>query len=109
MRQFTVSERPGAAGEPLICSAPAISSAPVPDVPAIVHDVLRSPGQPLDGDTRAAMEPRFGHDLSRVRVHADARAAESARAVRARAYTVGRDLAFGAGQYRPGRRPGSAS
>src|SRR5437667_774286 len=36
--------------------------------PPIVHEVLRSPGQPLDSDTRAFMEPRFGHDFSQVRV-----------------------------------------
>src|SRR5215212_3769005 len=57
--------------------------------PPIVHDVLRSPGQPLDPTTRAFMEPRFGHDFSQVRVYADTKAAESARAVRALAYTVG--------------------
>ncbi len=70
-------------------------------IPAIVHDVLRSPGQSLDGGTRAFMEGRFGHDFSRVRVHTDARAAESARAVRASAYTVGNDVVFGAGRYQP--------
>lgn len=70
-------------------------------VPPIVHEVLRSPGQPLDPTTRAFMEPRFGHDLSRVRVHAYEKAAESARAVNALAYTVGRDLVFGTGQYVP--------
>ena len=70
-------------------------------VPPMVHDVLRSPGQPLDGPTRAYMEPQFGHDFSRVRVHTDARAAESARAVNALAYTVGRDVVFGNGQYAP--------
>ena len=47
------------------------------------------------------MEPRFGHDFSRVRVHADTRAAESARAVKARAYTVGRDVVFSEGGYTP--------
>ena len=47
------------------------------------------------------MELRFGHDFSRVRVHTDAKAAESARAVNALAYTVGHDMAFGAGQYVP--------
>jgi len=70
-------------------------------VPPIVHDVLRSPGQPLDEATRAFMEPRFGHDFSRVRVHTDARAAESARTIDALAYTVGRDIAFGPGSYEP--------
>ncbi|MGA2292074.1 DUF4157 domain-containing protein [Bradyrhizobium sp.] len=69
--------------------------------PPIVHEVLRSPGQPLDAATRAFMEPRFGHDFSRVRVHTDARAAASAEAVHARAYTVGSNVAFGANQYAP--------
>src|SRR5690349_11231589 len=71
------------------------------ELPEIVHDVLRSTGQPLDPATRAFLEPRFGHDFSNVRVHTDARAAESARAVNALAYTVGRDVVFGAGQYAP--------
>ena len=70
-------------------------------VPGIVHKVLRSPGQPLDSSVRAFMEPRLGHDLSQVRVHIDSQAAESARAVNALAYTVGRDVVFGAGQYVP--------
>jgi hypothetical protein len=70
-------------------------------VPPIVGDVLRSSGQLLDPTTRAFMESRFGHDFSRVRVHTDARAAESARAVNAHAYTVGRDIIFAAGEYAP--------
>lgn len=64
-------------------------------IPPIVHEVLKSPGQPLDPATRAFMEPRFGHDFSRIRIHADAKAAEAARAVNARAFTVGRDVVFG--------------
>lgn len=71
------------------------------EVPPIVHEVLRSPGQPLDAGTRSFMEPRFGHDFSQVRVHTDARAAESAHAVNALAYTVGKDVVFGANQYAP--------
>lgn len=70
-------------------------------VPPIVHDVLRSPGQPLDAATRAFMEPRFGHDFSNVRVHTDTTAAESARAVNALAYTVGPNVVFDTGQYTP--------
>jgi hypothetical protein len=66
-----------------------------------VHEVLRSPGQSLDAGTRGFMEPRFGADFADVRVHSDSRAAESARAVGARAYTVGRNIAFGGGEYRP--------
>jgi len=69
--------------------------------PPIVHDVLRSPGQALDHATRAFFEPRFGHDFSRVRVHTDERAAESARAVNASAYTVGSHIAFATAQYAP--------
>ena len=69
--------------------------------PPIVHEVLRSSGQPLDAGTRAFFEPQFGHDFSRVRVHTDEKAAQSAQAVNALAYTVGRDVVFGAGLYLP--------
>lgn len=71
------------------------------EVPSIVNDVLRSPGQPLDIGTRSFMESRFGHDFSQVRVHTDAKAGESARAVDALAYTVGNDVVFGSHQYAP--------
>lgn len=70
-------------------------------VPPIVHEVLRSPGQPLDPTTRSFMEPRFGHDFSQVRVHTGARAAESTRAVNALAYVAGQNAVFGTGQYAP--------
>ena len=69
--------------------------------PVIVREVLYSPGEPLDAATRGLMESRLGHDFGAVRVHKDARAAESARAVDALAYTAGRDVVFGAGQYAP--------
>jgi Domain of unknown function (DUF4157) len=69
--------------------------------PPIVHDVLHSPGRPLEPAARAQMEARFGHDFSQVRVHTDAMAAESARAVSAAAYTVGRNVVFAGGRYRP--------
>src|SRR2546426_3354502 len=68
-------------------------------IPAIVGDVLRSAGQPLDARTRDFFESRLGHDFSQVRIHTDGKAAESAQAVRALAYTVGRDIVFGSGQY----------
>jgi hypothetical protein len=74
--------------------------------PPIVLDVLRSPGQPLDPTTRAFMEPRFGHDFSRVRVHSDAAAEQSARGMNARAYTVGHNIVFNAGQFAPGTHEG---
>lgn len=74
--------------------------------PPIVEDVLQSSGQPLDASTRAFMEDRFGHDFSKVRVHSDARAASSARAVDAHAYTVGSQVVFGAGRYSPAQAEG---
>src|SRR5438270_5336422 len=80
----------------------AISSTSTGGVPPIVHEVLSSPRRSLDAGTRAFMEPRFGHDFSGVRVHTDEKAAESAMAVNALAYTVGRNVVFGGGQYKPG-------
>lgn len=70
-------------------------------VPGIVHDVLNTPGLPLDAATRSWMEPRFGHDFSAVRVHTDAVAARSAEQVDALAYTVGEHVAFATGRYAP--------
>src|SRR6266508_6513972 len=69
--------------------------------PGIVAEVLREHGRPLDGGARALMEPYFGHDFSRVRVHTGQRAATSARAVDAHAYTVGSNVVFGDGRYDP--------
>ncbi|HWZ95402.1 MAG TPA: DUF4157 domain-containing protein [Opitutaceae bacterium] len=71
-----------------------------------VDEALRSSGQPLDSATRAFFEPRFGYNLGSVRVHADARASGAARAVNARAFTVGQDMVFGQGQYAPGTSEG---
>lgn len=80
--------------------------AATPAIPPSVHGVLGSAGRPLDGGTRQLMEQRFGQDFSGVRVHADASAAASARAVGALAYTVGRDVVFAEGQYAPQSRAG---
>lgn len=74
--------------------------------PPIVNEVVSSPGQPLDPIARGFMEPRLGHDFSRVRIHTDAKAAESAQAIGAVAYTVGQNVVFGAGQYAPGAAQG---
>ena len=127
-------------------------------VPPIVHEVLRTPGQPLDGAVRQFMGSRLGghfsqaprsghaklvvgqpggryeqeanlaaeqvlhspvselaaspstgeepvksasHNFDQVRIHADSQAAESALAMNALAYTVGKDVVFGSGQYAP--------
>jgi Domain of unknown function (DUF4157) len=79
----------------------------VGEAPQSVQDVLQSPGQPLDPVTRPYFERRFGHDFGQVRVHDDARAAESARHLKALAYTLGRDVVFSRGHYRPRSRQGS--
>ncbi len=68
---------------------------------AKVSRVLQSPGQPLDQATRATLEPRFGHDFSRVRIHSDEGAAAAAEAVRSRALTVGRHIVFSRGAWKP--------
>ena len=70
---------------------------PSSDVPAAVRDVVRSPGVPLP----AREGTRFGRDFSRVRVHAGAEAAASARAVHARAFTLGDHIVFGANELAP--------
>lgn len=62
---------------------------------------LKGGGQPLPKSVRAFFEPRFGVDFSGVRAHTDGRAAQLAQAVKARAFTVGCDVVFGAGQYAP--------
>jgi hypothetical protein len=70
-------------------------------VPGIVHQVLRSPGQPLPGSVRTVFESRFGRSFQNVRVHIDASAALSARALQAQAYAVGSHIVFGEGGYAP--------
>jgi len=80
-------------------AAPAIA-------PPIVHDALRSPGQPLEKDAQSYFASKFEHDFSHVRVHTDEQAAESARAVGSLAYTVGNHVVFGAGRYSPANSSG---
>jgi hypothetical protein len=77
---------------------PAASHSGQATAPPIVNDVLSSPGHPLDRATRAFMEPRFGHDFGRVRIHADNQAHASAEAMGARAYTVGHHIVFSKGE-----------
>src|SRR5215210_5565404 len=73
------------------------------EAPQLVKNHLTNlgSGHHLPEPIRAFFEPRFGDDFSQVRVHTDSSAAESARAINARAFTVGRDVVFGAGQYTP--------
>jgi hypothetical protein len=109
-----VMRMPAPTGTPISSSTPAVqlktaspaSASGAVEAPPIVNEVLHSPGQPLDKSTRDFMEPRFGQDFSGVRVHTDAKAAESARAVNAKAYTAGNNMVFGAGEYAPGTHEG---
>jgi hypothetical protein len=71
-----------------------------------VNELMRTPGQPLGASIRELFEPRFGHDLGSVRIHADPRAALAAQRLGARAYTYGSDIAFAPGKYAPATRAG---
>ena len=79
----------------------AIRSHSVESVPPIVHEVLRSPGQPLDRETRESMESRLRYDFSQVRVHTDNKPAKSAKMLNSKAYTVGSNLIFSEGNFNP--------
>jgi hypothetical protein len=68
---------------------------------SLVHETLNRPGRPLERDVRRDFERTLGHDFGAVRVHTDETAAASAAAVQAQAYTVGANVVFGAGRYRP--------
>lgn len=76
-------------------------AAPVTAPVAANIQALRGGGSALPAATRAFFEPRFGADFSNVRVHTDDRVQEAAKSLGARAFTVGRDIAFGPGQYAP--------
>lgn len=68
-----------------------------PAVQTGISHLRQGGGTPLSASTKAFMEPRFGHDFSQVRIHAGAEAAQLAHSLRARAFTVGRDIVFGKG------------
>lgn len=67
---------------------------------------FRGGGQPLPASTRSYFEPRFGKDFSDVRVHTGSTASEAANSINARAFTMGKDVVFGSGQYSPGTTTG---
>ena len=80
----------------------------VPGRPAGLHygnhnriQSLRGGGQPLSPSTRSFFEPRFGRDLSDVRIHDNHQAADTAKSIGALAFTTGNDIVFGAGQFAP--------
>ncbi len=77
------------------------SAAPGGIAPDSVASALRSPGHAPDAAVRAFGETHLGRDFGDVRIHTDAAAAQSAQEIGARAYTSGRDIVFGPGQYAP--------
>jgi Domain of unknown function (DUF4157) len=72
-----------------------------PAIPLHVGNVLDDPGRPLDATALSAFRASFGYDFSSVRVHTDERAAASAASLSARAFTIGRHVVFGRGEYAP--------
>ena len=80
-----------------------VSQASFPSSSSLPNHFLQRPGtgRPLDDATRDYFEERFAQDFSLVRIHADERAADSARAIHARAYTTGQDIVFGQGEFAP--------
>lgn len=71
------------------------------EVPDSVERVLGQNGEALDEAVRQDMQGRFGHDFSAVRIHRGEASERSAREVGARAYSVGSDVVFAAGEYSP--------
>ena len=89
------------AARPSIGAAGAAAATTAMHAPPIVHEVLRSPGQPLPSSVRTFFEPRFGADFSQVRVHTDTAAQRSAQDLNANAYTAGQNVVFGSGRFAP--------
>ncbi|WP_144083213.1 eCIS core domain-containing protein [Rhizobium leguminosarum] len=90
---------------PLRRTVPGVGNSAGLPVPAGLEPQVRratSGGEALPASVRAFFEPRFGEDLSHVRIHRDTDAAESARALGAKAYTLGSHIAFSAGRWAPG-------
>ena len=75
-------------------------------LPETSSDLIPGGGRSLDPGTRSFMEPHFGHDFSQVRVHTGPKAEQAATSVQARAFTLGRDIVFGAREYDPGTTTG---
>ncbi len=87
--------------QPVVNDAPQTQHSGGQSVPASVEQALVNPGRPLESGLRQEMEQRFGHDFSQVRVNTSQPAAQSAKEVNARAYTVGHNIIFGVGRFAP--------
>ena len=72
----------------------------------LVNEMLNTPGEPPDAETRGRMESSFGADFSGARVHTGSRAAESAKAVQSDAFTSGQDIVFAECRFNPGTEEG---
>jgi len=78
-----------------------------PDLPLdTAIESVKGSGQPLPSELRAFYEPRFGHDFSRVRIHADSEADSLNRVLHSRAFTTRQDVFFRQGEYTPGSSTG---
>ncbi len=119
--EFTRFKREAAAGTLEVANqpTPVVGSAPAPEVETAVEeeetkkgavadalDAVQSPGKPLEGGTKQRLEAAYGEDLSDVRVHDDASAADAAESLEAAAFAVGKDIVFGEGRYAPGTEEG---
>lgn len=98
MAPVTSSQAPGGAPQASQLSAPAGLTSAIRG--------LEGGGAPMPSSLQTFFEPRFGHSFSAVRLHTGSEAAATADALAARAYTLGRNVVFGPGQYQPGTREG---
>jgi len=90
--------------EPLVSREPAAAYPPHLQTASSITGTVQSlegGGRQMSSSSRAFFEPRFGVDFGHVRIHTDARAVEVAKSINARAFTIGRNIAFGAGEYSP--------
>jgi hypothetical protein len=90
-----------ASGKETLYAKVQTNAAPLDHWQAAIQSVVSGAGRPLDGRTRTYFEERFARDFSDVRIHTNEQAASSASQVAARAYTVGRHIVFGKGQFAP--------
>ncbi len=87
---------------PLIRRAPVSAAGAAPAAAAATAVGRLGSGVALASSERSFFEPRFGRDLSHVRIHSGPTASAASRALAARAFTLGKDVAFAEGEYRPG-------
>jgi hypothetical protein len=102
----TVRRQPEEEDEPETIRTAAGPGGPAAEGAVQAASAVASGGAPLAADVRSYFEPRFGRDLSGVRVHADGSAAQAAHQINARAYTLGHDIAFASGEYAPASQEG---